>query len=53
MGDQEIGVVPRNWLDSPQDREYWSTLVNATLDLRVPKTMELVNYFLIRADNFG
>ena len=30
---KEIGI---NWVDSALDRDYWSALVNATLNLRVP-----------------
>ena len=26
----------RNWVDSAQDMDYWRTLVNAKLNLRVP-----------------
>ena len=32
---KEIGDT-RNWVDSAQDRDYWKTLVNAALNLRVP-----------------
>ena len=31
---EEIGAG--NWVDSAQDRNYWRTLVNASLNLRVP-----------------
>jgi hypothetical protein len=32
---KEIGVNTRNWVDSSQDKDYWRTLVNAALNLRV------------------
>ena len=32
----EIGINARNWFDSAQDSNYWKTLVNAALNLRVP-----------------
>ena len=32
----EIGINTKNWVDSAQDRNYWRTLVNAALNLRVP-----------------
>jgi len=35
MGLKAIGVTMRNWVDSAQDRDYWRTLVNASLNLRV------------------
>ena len=35
-GLEEIGVNAGNWVDSAQDRDYWKTLVNAGLNLRVP-----------------
>ena len=36
MDLEEIGINTRNWIDSAQDRNYWITLVNAALNLRVP-----------------
>jgi hypothetical protein len=36
MDRKEIGVNFGYWSDSPQDRDYWKFLVNATLNLRVP-----------------
>ena len=44
---EEIGINAENWIDSAQDSNYWRSLVNAALNLRVPKAMELVNYFFI------
>ena len=40
MGDvssflKKVGVNTRNWIDSPQDMDYWTRLVNAALNLRV------------------
>ena len=36
MDLKEIGINSRDWVDSTQDRDYWRTLVNAELNLRVP-----------------
>ena len=36
MDLKEIGINTRNWVDLPQDRDYWRVLVNAALDLRSP-----------------
>ena len=36
MDLKEIGVNTRSWVDSAQDRDYWRSLVNAALNLRVP-----------------
>ena len=36
MDLKKIGINMRNWVDLTQDRNYWRTLVNATLNLRVP-----------------
>ena len=41
---KEIGFITRNWVNSAQDRDYWRTLVNAALNLRDPKFMEVVNW---------
>ena len=38
---KEIGIDTRNWVDLAKDRDYWR-VVNAALNLRVPKGMELV-----------
>ena len=32
----EIGINTRKWVDSAQDRNYWSAVINATLNLRIP-----------------
>ena len=34
---KEIGAIWRNWIDSPQDRGYWKTLMNAGLNFRLHK----------------
>ena len=36
MDLEEIGINAGIWVDSAQDRNYWRTLVNAALNLRVP-----------------
>ena len=36
MDLKEMGIYTRNWVDSTQDKDFWRTLVNATLDLLVP-----------------
>ena len=36
MDLEEIGINAGNWVDSAQDRNYWRSLVNAALNLRVP-----------------
>ena len=44
MDLMDICINARNWVDSAQDRDYWRTLVNAALNLRVPLAIELVSY---------
>ena len=36
MDLEEIGITVGNWVDSVQDRDYWKTLLNVALNLRVP-----------------
>ena len=36
MDLEEIGINAGNWVDWGQDMDYWRTLVNAALNLRVP-----------------
>ena len=36
MDLEEIGISAGDLVDSAQDRDYWSALVNAALNLRVP-----------------
>ena len=36
MDLKEIGIKTTNWVNSAQDRNYWRSLVNAALNLRVP-----------------
>ena len=43
MDPEEICINAGNWVDSAQDRNYWRALVNAALNLRVLKAMELVS----------
>ena len=38
MGLKEIGVMIK-WIDLVQDRDYWRALVNMTLNLLVPYTI--------------
>ena len=45
MDLKEIGISTKNWVGSAEDRDYWRTLVNAALDLRVAYAMELVSLF--------
>jgi hypothetical protein len=42
MDRKEIGINTRIWGGSSQDRYYWRALVNAALNLRFPKGMELI-----------
>ena len=34
MDLEKIGINAGNWVDSPQDSDYWRALVNAALNLR-------------------
>ena len=46
----EIDANTKNWVESAKTRDYWRTLVNAALNLRVPQNIAYVNfirYFLI------
>ena len=43
MDLKEIGINTRNWVDSPQVRDYWRALVNVAFNLRVLQAMELVS----------
>ena len=38
MDIKEICINTRNWVDSALDRDYWKALMNAALNLRVPKS---------------
>jgi hypothetical protein len=33
---EEIGISAGNWVGSAQDTNYWRSLVNAALNLRIP-----------------
>ena len=46
MDLEEICINAGNWVDSVQDRDYWSVLVNAALNLRVPLAMEFIRISL-------
>ena len=35
MDLEEIGINAENWVDSAEGRDYWRSLVNAALNLRV------------------
>ena len=43
MDFKEIGINTSNWIDSAQDRDYWRALLNAALNFRIPKVIELVS----------
>ena len=36
MDLKEIGINSSYWVDSAQDRDHWSALVNGALNLRIP-----------------
>ena len=42
MDLKEIGINTRNWVDSAQDVDDWTALMNVGLNLWVPQAMELV-----------
>ena len=44
---KEIGVDTRNWVESDQETDYWISLLNAALNLRVQQAMELVAHSYI------
>ena len=42
MDLKELGISMRN-IDSAQDKDYWTALVSAALNQRVPQAMELLS----------
>ena len=45
---KEIGINTRNWVDLTQDRNYWSAVVNATLNLQVPQAKIICIHVILR-----
>ena len=45
MDLKKIGINTKNLVDSALDRDYWRTLVNMTLNLRVSYSIELVKTY--------
>ena len=43
MDLEKISINAGNWVNSAQDRYYWSALVNLALNLRVSYDVVLVN----------
>ena len=48
MDLKEIGINTRNWVDSIQGGDYWRAVVNAALNPRFPKSMELVSQSMMK-----
>ena len=48
MNLKEIGIISRNLVDLPQDRDYWRALVNVTLNLQLLLSMVSINIHLIQ-----
>jgi hypothetical protein len=42
MNFREIGWGRMDWIDLAQDRDQWSALVNTEMNLRVPKSLEIL-----------
>ena len=36
MDLKEMGINTRDWIDSAQNRDYWTAFVNTAMNLRVP-----------------
>ena len=51
MDLKEIGINEGNLVDSAQDKDYLRAIINAALNLRVPKVKESVTSSLILIDD--
>ena len=43
------GIAMKNWIDSARHRDCWRSLVNLTLNLRVPQAMMLVSLKTVKS----
>jgi len=46
MNHQEVGCRGMDWIELAHERDRWQALVNAVMDLRVPRNARKFLYYL-------